>query len=160
MLVSMLLIALILLFQFQRVKDVLVVMVSIPLALFGAYLGLLITDNPFGFTAFMGLISLTGVVVRNAIILLDFIHERMAEGGTLEEAALEAGRRRLRPIFLTTMSAAAGLTPMILSGSALWSPMASVIAVGIVFSMVFTLVVVPVLYVLVSPNTEPSPAAV
>jgi multidrug efflux pump subunit AcrB len=84
----------------------------------------------------------------------------MAEGGTLEEAALEAGRRRLRPIFLTTMSAAAGLTPMILSGSALWAPMASVIAVGIVFSMVFTLVVVPVLYVLVSPNTEPSPAAV
>jgi multidrug efflux pump subunit AcrB len=160
MLVSMLLIALILLFQFQRVKDVLVVMVSIPLALFGAYLGLLITDNPFGFTAFMGLISLTGVVVRNAIILLDFIHERMAEGGKLEEAALEAGRRRLRPIFLTTMSAAAGLTPMILSGSALWAPMASVIAVGIVFSMVFTLVVVPVLYVLVSPNTEPSPAAV
>jgi multidrug efflux pump subunit AcrB len=133
-------------------------MVSIPLALFGAYFGLLITGNPFGFTAFMGLISLTGVVVRNAIILLDFIKEKRAEGEGLEAAALEAGRRRLRPIFLTTMSAAAGLTPMILSGSGLWSPLASVIAVGLIFSMVFTLVVVPVLYVLVNPETEPSPA--
>ena len=73
-----------------------------------------------------------------------------------QRLALEAGRRRLRPIFLTTMSAAAGLTPMILSGSGLWSPMASVIAVGLIFSMVFTLVVVPVLYVLVTPKPEPA----
>jgi multidrug efflux pump subunit AcrB len=150
MIVSVLLIFLILLFQFQNLKDPLVVMVSIPLALFGAFFGLLITGNPFGFTAFMGLISLTGVVVRNAIILIDYIHEKQAKGGTLEEAALEAGRRRLRPIFLTTISAAAGLTPMILSGSGLWSPLASVIAVGLMFSMVFTLIVVPVLYVLVN----------
>jgi multidrug efflux pump subunit AcrB len=145
---------LILLFQFRRVKDVLVIMVSIPLALFGAIFGLLMTGNPFGFTAFMGLISLTGVVVRNAIILIDFIHEKVREGGSLEAAALEAGRRRLRPIFLTTISAAAGLTPMILSGSLLWSPMASVIAVGLIFSMVFTLVVVPVLYVMVTPQSS------
>lgn len=150
MVVSVLLIFVILLFQFQKIKDALVVMVSIPLALFGAYFGLLITRNPFGFTAFMGLISLTGVVVRNAIILIDFIRGRLAEGEPLEMAALEAGRRRLRPIFLTTVAAAAGLTPMILSRSGLWSPLASVIAVGLIFSMVFTLVVVPVLYVLVS----------
>jgi multidrug efflux pump subunit AcrB len=145
-----LLIFVILLLQFQSIKDALVVMVSIPLALFGAYFGLLVTRNPFGFTAFMGLISLTGVVVRNAIILIDFIRERLAEGESLELAALEAGRRRLRPIFLTTVAAAAGLTPMILSGSGLWSPLASVIAVGLIFSMVFTLIVVPVLYVLVT----------
>ncbi|MEE2897065.1 MAG: efflux RND transporter permease subunit [Gemmatimonadota bacterium] len=156
MLASALLIALILLIQFQSVKDVMVVMMAIPLALFGAYFGLLITRNPFGFTAFMGLISLTGVVVRNAIILLDFIREKMAKGGALEESALEAGRRRLRPIFLTTMSAAAGLTPMILSGSGLWAPLASVIAFGLIFSMVFTLVVVPVLYVMVTPDAVPS----
>ncbi len=150
MTVSVLLIFMILLFQFQQVKDALIVMVSIPLSLFGAYLGLIITRNPFGFTAFMGLISLTGVVVRNAIILIDFIRGRLREGEPLELAALEAGRRRLRPIFLTTVAAAAGLTPMILSGSGLWSPLASVIAVGLIFSMVFTLVVVPVLYVLVN----------
>ena len=148
--VGVLLIFLILVFQFQNLKDATVVMVSIPLSLFGAFFGLLITGNPFGFTAFMGLISLSGVVVRNAIILVDYIREKRAEGGLLEEAALEAGRRRLRPIFLTTVAAAAGLTPMILSGSGLWSPLASVIAVGLMFSMVFTLLVVPVLYVLVT----------
>ena len=157
MLVGVLLIFVILLFQFQNIKDALVVMVSIPLALFGAFLGLLITRNAFGMTAFMGLISLTGVVVRNAIILIDFIRGKLAEGESLEVAALEAGRRRLRPIFLTTVAAAAGLTPMILSRSGLWSPLASVIAVGLIFSMVFTLVVVPVLYVLVTRRANVSP---
>lgn len=159
LLISMMAIFLILLFQFQSALDALVVMVSIPLALFGAFFGLVITGNPFGFTAFLGLIALTGIVVRNAIILIDFIHERRREGEGLEEAALEAGRRRLRPIFLTTASAAAGLTPMILSGSGLWSPLASVIAMGIVFSMVFTLVVVPVLYVLALRRFSPARAA-
>ena len=159
MLVGVLLIFVVLLFQFQSIKDALVVMVSIPLALFGAYLGLIITRNAFGMTAFMGLISLTGVVVRNAIILIDFIRSRMAEGASLEAAALEAGRRRLRPIFLTTVAAAAGLTPMILARSGLWSPLASVIAVGLIFSMVFTLLVVPVLYVLVTKDRQAAPVA-
>ena len=159
MLVCVLLIFVVLLFQFQSIKDALVVMVSIPLALFGAYLGLIITRNAFGMTAFMGLISLTGVVVRNAIILIDFIRSRMAEGASLEAAALEAGRRRLRPIFLTTVAAAAGLTPMILARSGLWSPLASVIAVGLIFSMVFTLLVVPVLYVLVTKDRQAAPVA-
>jgi multidrug efflux pump subunit AcrB len=160
MIVSVLLIFLILLFQFKNLKDALIVMASIPLSLFGAFLGLIITGNPFGFTAFMGLISLTGVVVRNAIILIDFIHEKQAEGGTLEEAALEAGKRRLRPIFLTTVAAAAGLMPMILSGSGLWSPLASVIAVGLIFSMFLTLLVVPVLYVIVNRKPAPAPRSI
>jgi multidrug efflux pump subunit AcrB len=158
MVISVVLIFLILLFQFQSAKDAIIVMVSIPLALFGAMFGLIVTGNPFGFTAFMGLISLTGVVARNAIILLDFIHMKLREGASVEEAALEAGRRRLRPIFLTTISAFAGLLPMILSGSGLWAPLASVIAFGLIFSMVFTLIVVPVLYVLVSRGRAPAPA--
>ena len=153
MVVSVLLIFLILLMQFQSVKDALIIMTSIPLALFGAYFGLVITHNPFGFTAFMGLIALSGVVVRNGIILVDYIREKRHAGSSVEAAALEAGRRRIRPIFLTTVAAAAGLTPMILSGSGLWSPLASVIAVGLIFSMVFTLLVVPVLYVMVTHDT-------
>lgn len=119
-------------------------------------LGLILTRNPFGFTAYVGIVSLSGIVVRNAIILVDYINERRAGGQDLEAAALEAGRRRLRPIFLTTMAAAAGVTPMILSGSSLWSPLASTIAVGLIFSMVNTLVVVPVLYVLLERRTVPS----
>lgn len=120
---------------------------SIPLALPGAVFGLILTGNPFSFTAFMGVISLSGVVVRNAIILVDYIHERQRAGAKLETAALEAGERRLRPIFLTTAAAAVGVLPMILSGSSLWSPLASAIAVGLICSMFFTLVVAPVLYV-------------
>lgn len=159
MAIGMLLIFLILLFQFQSVKDALIIMTSIPLALFGAFFGLLITGNPFGFTSFMGLIALSGVVVRNAIILIDFIREKRAAGVGVQDAALEAGRRRLRPIFLTTVAAAAGLTPMILGGSGLWAPLASVIAVGLIFSMIFTLLVVPVLYVLVTRESTAAPVA-
>ncbi|MEW6488030.1 MAG: efflux RND transporter permease subunit [Thermodesulfobacteriota bacterium] len=160
--ISLLAIFLVLLVQFRSVSDPLVVMASIPLTLFGAVLGLIITHNPFGFTAFMGMIALCGIVVRNGIILVDYCNERVAEGETLEQAARDAGARRLRPIFLTTMAAAVGVTPMILSGSSLWSPLASVIAFGLVFSMFFTLLVVPVIFVVIksrSTTRQTSPAS-
>jgi len=151
--ISLVAIFLVLLVQFRNISDPLVVMASIPLTLFGAIFGLIITRNPFGFTAFMGLISLCGIVVRNGIILVDYCNERVAEGETLEQAARDAGARRLRPIFLTTMAAAVGVTPMIISGSSLWSPLASVIAFGLIFSMFFTLLVVPVIFVAVKSRT-------
>src|SRR6476646_10842567 len=125
-------------------------MSAIPLSLFGAAMGLVVTGNPFGFTSFMGCIALSGIVVRNSIILIDYINEKRRAGSTLEEAALEAGERRLRPIFLTTMAAAVGVTPMIISRSSMWSPLASVIAFGLLGSMFFTLVVIPVLFVVVN----------
>ena len=156
--ISLLAIFLVMLIQFRNLSGPLIVMSSIPLTLFGALLGLVLTRNPFGFTAFAGLISLCGIVVRNSIILVDYINEKLREGHPLEQAATEAGERRLRPIFLTTMAAAVGVTPMILSGSSLWSPLASVIAVGLISSMFFTLIVVPVLFVLVE-SRRSSPAA-
>lgn len=158
--ISLVAIFLVLLIQFRTLSEPLVIMASIPLALLGAVLGLVITRNPFGFTAFMGLISLSGIVVRNAIILIEYVNEKMAEGVPLEKAATEAGERRLRPIFLTTMAAAVGVTPMILSGSSLWSPLASVIAVGLIFSMFFTLLVIPVLCVIVKSRTAKQGAGV
>ena len=147
LLISLLLIFLILLFQFRTLVDPLIVMAAFPLALPGAALGLLVTHNTFGFTAFIGIISVGGLVVRNSIILIDYIHERMRSGVELEKAALEAGERRLRPIFLTSAAAAVGVIPMILSGSSMWSPLASVLAFGLMGSMVFTLVAIPVLFV-------------
>ncbi|MFD2067763.1 efflux RND transporter permease subunit [Pontibacter silvestris] len=144
--ISIVTIFFILLFQFRNLKEALLVMASIPLSLFGALLGLILTGNPFGFTAFIGLISLSGIVVRNAIILVDYANELIRHGMNIPTAAAEAGKRRLRPIFLTAMAAAIGVLPMILSGSPLWSPLASVIAVGVVFSMVMALLVVPVLF--------------
>jgi multidrug efflux pump subunit AcrB/outer membrane protein TolC len=149
LLLSLVLIFLILLFQFRTLADPLIVMAAFPLALPGAALGLLITHNTFGFTAFIGIISVGGLVVRNSIILIDYIHERMKDGVELEQAALEAGERRLRPIFLTSAAAAVGVIPMIISGSSLWSPLASVLAFGLLGSMAFTLVAIPVLFVVV-----------
>ncbi len=158
LLISFVAIYLILMFQFRSTVDPLVIMAAIPLGLLGASLGLLITGNPFGFTAFLGIVSLGGIVVRNSIILVDYIRERMEEGEEIEKAAIEAGERRLRPIFLTTMAAAVGVTPMILSGSSMWSPLGSAIAFGLVGSMFFTLIVIPVLYVLVHQRrSRPSP---
>ncbi|MBV9743320.1 MAG: efflux RND transporter permease subunit, partial [Acidobacteriia bacterium] len=158
LMISIVAIYLILMFQFRSVVDPLVVMAAIPLGLLGASLGLAVTHNPFGFTAFLGIVSLGGVVVRNSIILVDYIRERMAEGDPVEKAAIEAGERRLRPIFLTTMAAAVGVTPMILSGSTMWSPLASAIAFGLIGSMFFTLVVIPVIYVMIHQRDyQPAP---
>jgi outer membrane protein TolC len=149
LIVSLILIFIVLLLQFRTFLDPLIVMTAFPLALPGAALGLFVTRNPFGFTAFVGIISLGGLVVRNSIILIDAIYERTKAGTPLVQAAMEAGERRLRPIFLTTMAAAVGVVPMILSGSSLWSPLASVIAFGLLVSMFFTLIVIPVLFVTV-----------
>ena len=147
LMISLVLIFFILLFQFRNVKEATIVMLTIPLSLFGAFFGLYITGNNFGFTAFVGLVSLSGIVVRNAIILVDYTNELLKEGMDIRSAAIESGKRRLRPIFLTAMAAAIGVLPMILSGSPMWSPLASVIAFGVVWSMITALLTVPVLYI-------------
>lgn len=144
--ISLIIIFLVLLFQFRNLKEVGLVMLTIPLAMFGAIFGLFITGNNFGFTAFCGLISLSGIVVRNAIILIDHTNELIVKGMDIPTAAYEAGKRRMRPIFLTASAAAIGVLPMILSGSPLWSPLASVIAFGVLWSMIMSTLSVPVLY--------------
>ncbi|MCX6335433.1 MAG: efflux RND transporter permease subunit [Bacteroidia bacterium] len=127
LIISIIAIFLVLIFQFRNIKEAGLVMLTIPLSMFGAVIGLIITGNDFGFTAFTGMISLSGIVVRNAIILIDHTNELLRKGMDIPTAAWEAGKRRLRPIFLTAMAAAIGVLPMILSGSPLWSPLASVI---------------------------------
>jgi multidrug efflux pump subunit AcrB len=147
LIISLIAIFVVLMFQFRNLKEVGLVMFTIPLSLFGAIFGLYITGNDFGFTAFVGLISLSGIVVRNAIILIDHTNVLIKNGMNIRVAAVEAGKRRLRPIFLTAMAAAIGVWPMILSGSPLWSPLASVIAFGVIWSMVMSTLTVPVLYI-------------
>jgi outer membrane protein TolC len=115
--------------------------------LLGAFLGLKITGNPFGFTAFMGIISLIGIVVRNGIILVDYADELLIKHNySIKGAAKSAGKRRMRPIFLTSAAAAVGVVPMIVGKSPLWAPLGSVLAVGLIVSMILTLFVVPILY--------------
>lgn len=155
--ISIVLIFLILLLQFRNLKETAIIMITIPLSLFGAMAGLAITGNNFGFTAFVGLISLSGIVVRNAIILIDHTNELIHKGSDIRSAAINAGKRRLRPIFLTAMAAAIGVLPMILSGSSLWSPLASVIAFGVTWSMVMALLTVPVLYIMIVKPKDKQP---
>lgn len=145
--ISIMLIFLVLLFQFKNFVKVLIVLATFPLSLLGAFLGLYLTGNPFGFTAFMGIISLIGIVVRNGIILVDYADELIYEHGyTKLEAAKAAGKRRMRPIFLTSSAAAIGVVPMIAGKSPLWAPLGSVLAVGLLVSMVMTLFIVPIMY--------------
>lgn len=145
--ISLVLIFMTLLFQFRNFTKVLIVLSTFPLSLLGAFLGLKLTGNPLGFTAFMGIISLIGIVVRNGIILVDYADELIREHGyTVKAAAMASGKRRMRPIFLTSIAAAVGVIPMIAGKSPLWAPLGSVLAVGLIVSMIMTLFVVPVLY--------------
>ena len=147
LLTSIVIIFLILLIQFKEIKKAILIMMTMPLSLFGAALGLYLIGYPFGITAFLGIISLAGIVVRNGIILIDYAVELEQKNGlSITDAAKAAGKRRMRPIFLTSAAAAVGVIPMILSGSPLWGPLGTVICFGLIISMVLTLYVLPVLY--------------
>jgi multidrug efflux pump subunit AcrB len=144
---GVMLIFFILLFQFKKPKLVFLVMMTMPLSFLGAALGLVITGYPFGLTSFLGIMSLMGIVVRNGIILIDYAEELRSENGmSLSNAAIAAGKRRMRPIFLTSFAAAVGVVPMIVSGSTLWGPLGAVVCFGLLVSMILTLYMLPVMY--------------
>jgi multidrug efflux pump subunit AcrB len=145
--VSIVLIFFILMFQFKTIRKSLLIMSTMLLSIFGAGLGLLLMGYPFGFTSFMGIIGLMGIVVRNGIILIDYASQLVHNNGmSYKEAAIASGKRRMRPIFLTSLAAAVGVIPMIISGSPLWGPLGTVICFGLLTGMVLTLLVLPVLY--------------
>lgn len=147
LLMSIILIFLILIWHFKSIKHALLSITTMPLSLFGAAFGLTVMQFPFGFTSFIGLLALCGIVVRNGIILIDFADEmRFKEGMSVLEAAIHAAERRMRPIFLTSSAAAVGVIPMIISRSSLWGPLGTVICFGLIVSMLLTLFVLPVLY--------------
>ena len=150
LLISIVVIFFILLFQFKKVKLVSLIMSTMLLGLPGAAIGLTLMNFPFGLTAFIGITSLCGIVVRNGIILIDYLQElRIVHGMSVSEAALAAGKRRMRPIFLTSAAASVGVIPMIISRSTLWGPLGTVICFGLLISMLLTLFVLPVLYTII-----------
>ncbi|HOW85576.1 MAG TPA: efflux RND transporter permease subunit [Candidatus Aminicenantes bacterium] len=156
--ITILLIFLILMFEFRSLKKSLLIMIMMPLTIFGAALGILITGYPFSLTAFIGIIALFGIVVRNGIIYVQYADElRREQGCSPEEAAIAAGKRRMRPIFLTAMAAAVGVVPMILGGSSLWGPLGSAICFGLLFALVLSLLLLPVLYYLLHKNERLAP---
>jgi multidrug efflux pump subunit AcrB len=137
----------VMLVQFQSFIEPLVVVLAAPLSFVGALLLLLVTGTPLNVSSFMGLILLVGLIVKNGIILLDFTHHRMREGGLpLEQAIREAAAVRLRPILMTTLCTLFGLLPLALglgAGSEMQKPLALAVIGGLALSTPITLFIVP-----------------
>ena len=135
--------------QFNSVRRALIILLTIPLALVGVVIGLLLTKSFFGFMTLLGLISLAGIVINNAIVLIDRIAIEINDNGfEPPQAIIEAAQRRLRPILLTTVTTVGGLIPLWLGGGPMWESMAIAIIFGLIFATLLTLGVVPVLYAL------------
>ena len=136
-----------LIIQFNSFRKTFIVLCTIPLGLIGVVFGLLVMNSYFGFFAFLGLIALAGIVINNAIVLLDRIQiEQDQFGRKPAEAIVTAARQRFRPILLTTSTTALGLVPLYVGGGVMWEPMAVAIISGLLFATVITLFFVPVLY--------------
>lgn len=142
-----LLIFIIMVIQFHSFLIPIIIMSTVYLAAGGAIIGLFVTNTPIGFMALLGVVSLSGLVVRNGIILIEFIRQTRKQGSPLLDGVAEASRTRLRPILLTMATAIAGLFPMAIFGGSLWQPMAMTIISGLIFSTILTLFVVPSFYV-------------
>ena len=138
----------VLVMQFRSFKQPLIVFSAIPFAATGAFVALYITGYTFSFTAFIGLTSLAGIVVNNAIILIDYANQQHAKGERLYDAVIQSAQTRMTPIILTTVTTISGLLPLTLSGSMMWAPMGWAIIGGLMISTILTLFVVPVLYLL------------
>jgi multidrug efflux pump subunit AcrB len=161
--VALFLIVMILVIEFNSLKVPFIIMTTVVLSMVGVLAGLLSTRTPFGIIMTgIGVISLAGVVVNNAIVLLDYTRQLQQRGSSLVEAAVEAGRTRLRPVLLTAGTALLGLIPMATGisydfhtfqwatrsqSSEMWRGMAVAVIFGLGFATVLTLVVVPTLYV-------------
>ena len=157
---AILLMLLVLMLNFNSFKKTLIIFSTIPLSLVGSVTGLFITGYPFGFMAFLGVVALSGIVVNNAIILIDFIDHRIEDGERPSFSIRNAGRLRMRPIFVTTATTMGGMLPLGLAGGPLFAPMAWVIIFGLATSAVLTLIVVPNLYyVLIGRKLEAAMAA-
>jgi multidrug efflux pump subunit AcrB len=156
--IGLLLLLMFLLWQFNSFRLVALVLVTVPLAAAGVIPGLILAGQPFSFTATLGVVALIGIVVNNAIVLLDVIGSHRAQGLTMEQAVSQAVARRIRPILLTTATTIAGLLPLTFTQSTLWPPLAWAIISGLLAATVLTLVVIPAAYRLLMREGRFSPA--
>lgn len=147
LIIAIFIVFIILLLHFRKIALALLVLGASSLSLLGAFLGVIILKAEFGITAILGIVSLIGILVRNGIIMLDYAEEiRKKHNLSVKEAAIEAGKRRMRPIFLTSAAASVGVIPMIVNANPLWSPMGAVICFGTLSSMILLVLILPVAY--------------
>jgi HAE1 family hydrophobic/amphiphilic exporter-1 len=135
--------------QFESFRHPFIIMFSLPLAFSGVAVALYVTGTPMSMVAYIGAILLVGVVVNNAIVLVDYINLLRTRGQRLREAIVNAGRQRLRPVLITSCTTMLGMLPMAVSsgeGAATWRPLGIVVVGGLSVSTIVTLVIVPVIY--------------
>jgi multidrug efflux pump subunit AcrB len=144
--ISGFIIVLLLIIQFNSVRKMTMVVLTIPLAIIGVVIGLLTFGEPFGFMPFLGVISLAGIVINNAIVLVDRMEIELGLGRSDQDAVIAACLQRFRPILLATFTTVLGLIPLYLSGGEMWEGMAISIMIGLLFGTVITLLFIPALY--------------
>lgn len=140
----------ILVLQFNSLTQPLIIYAAIPFAVIGMIWALLLSGNTFSFTAFIGLISLMGIVINNSIILVDYSNQLRRDGKSLLEAVKLSAETRFTPIILTSLTTIGGLLPLTISGGTMWAPLGWTIIGGLFVSTFLTLIIVPVLYMLLS----------
>ena len=134
------------LFNFKRFGITFICMAAISLSVPGAMIGLAIADRTLGLTSLFGFITLMGIIMRNEILIFEHADDKMAEGMSARDAAYDAGRRRMVPIFLTTATTAVGVIPMIIAGSSFWMPVGITIFAGGIGTLILIVNVLPVVY--------------
>ncbi len=148
MIIAVLLIFCILVIQFNSFRQTMVVLMTVPLSFVGVVGGMWLCQFPFSLATFIGLVSLAGVVVNDAIVVVDFVNQER-RNQPLRAALLKAGANRLRPVLLTTVTTIGGLLPLFLNlsgGAEFWQPLTGAVVSGLAFATVLTLIVIPVLY--------------
>jgi HAE1 family hydrophobic/amphiphilic exporter-1 len=156
-LVSLILVYLVMASQFESLKMPFIIMFSIPFAFSGVAIALLVTNTTLSVISGIGAVLLIGIVVKNAIVLVDFINLMRDRGNELYEAIALSGRSRLRPVLMTSATTILGMLPLAMSkgsGSELWSPMGIAVIGGLIFSTFVTLVLVPVVYAIFAKRGE------
>jgi len=157
MVISLLLVYLVMASQFESLKMPVIIMLSIPFAFSGVAIALFITGTTLSMIAAIGAIMLIGIVVKNAIVLVDFINLTRDRGVDLYQAVLVSGRSRLRPVLMTSLTTILAMLPLAVNpgeGSELWRPMGIAVIGGLIFSTLVTMVLVPVGYVLIARHGE------
>ncbi|XPV76933.1 MAG: efflux RND transporter permease subunit [Desulfovibrio sp.] len=140
------LLVLVLVAQFNSLRRPAIILLTVPPMFVGITWGMLATSSPFGFMAMLGMISLLGIIVNNAIMLIDRIEGLRSKGLELQDAIVVAALQRARPIIMTTVTTIIGMVPLSLQGGEMWRPMANCIMSGLAFATVLTLLLCPVLY--------------
>ena len=148
--VALIMIFMILVFHTGKVSRATLIISSVTLGVIGMALGTLIMGIDFGSMSMMGIVGLASIIVRNGIIMFDYLEKiRKEQGLSVRDAAFEAGKRRMRPIFVTSTTTAIGVLPMIISNTPSWSPLGTVIFFGTLVSMVLIVFILPVAYWLI-----------